>query len=125
MSAVLSTEFAQEPTAGAPAEHADAWQRLHDERQFRLEQLAALESEEAASPRHEGVRRALSIAATTALGEIEAALARMAEGRYGQCVTCEQTIDAERLAVLPMASLCMACHYNEQNCQLSAGASHL
>ncbi len=98
----------------------DRWQRLEDERRFRVQQLADLEAETPASPRHESVRRMLSASACVALAEIDAALARMAEGRYGQCVTCGRQLDDERLDVLPMASLCMSCHYNEQNCRLAA-----
>ena len=60
---------------------------------------------------------ALRIAATTALFEIDAALARIADGEYGQCVSCSQPIPAARLDVLPAAPLCMPCHYNEQNCR--------
>ena len=94
------------------------WHRLHEERRFRIEQLAALDAEVPASQRHDSVKEALRIAAATALGEIEAALARAADGRYGLCVHCAQPIADERLDVLPMAALCMPCHYNEQNCQL-------
>jgi DnaK suppressor protein len=116
MSALLSSEGAAGSPADAPPGYADAWQRLQDERTFRLTQLTALEAEVPPSPRHESVQHALSIAASTALREVEAALARMAEGRYGRCVTCDRPIDTERLGVLPMAALCMSCHYNEQNC---------
>jgi DnaK suppressor protein len=122
MSALLWSEGAAGSTVDAPPEHADAWQRLQDERTFRLAQLRALEAEVPASPRHESVQRALSIAAATALRGVEDALARMAEGRYGRCVTCGRPIDTERLGVLPMTALCMSCHYNEQNCGRSGEA---
>jgi RNA polymerase-binding transcription factor DksA len=117
MSALLSNDmFPGTPTEAA--EHADARRRLQDERCFRLAQLEALEGEVPASPRHENVQRALIIAASAALHEVEAALTRLTEGRYGRCVTCHRPIDPERLAVLPMAALCMSCHFNEQNCRL-------
>jgi len=110
----------REPMPGPATEHAELWQRLQNERRFRIDQLAALEAETPATPRHESVTRMLRTSATAALAEVDAALARMLEGRYGLCVCCERQIDAERLAVLPMASLCMACHYNEQNCHVAA-----
>jgi RNA polymerase-binding transcription factor DksA len=99
-------------------QHFERWRRLQDERRFRVEQLAALDSELPASPRHVSVHKALRMAATTTLRETEAALARMDEGRYGLCVRCSQPLPDSRLDVLPMAALCMGCHYNEQNCRL-------
>ena len=99
--------------------HADRWCRLRDERRFRVEQIAALEAERAAGQRPENVTLALSMAATTALRQIDAALDRMAEGRYGRCVSCAQAIPDDRLDVLPMTPLCMACHYNAQNCAVA------
>lgn len=100
-----------------PEVHVQRWRRLHEERQFRLEQISDLERELADDPRHDSVRRALRIAASAALNEVEAALDRMARGSYGTCVTCAQPIPASRLDVLPMAALCMPCHFNEQNCR--------
>jgi RNA polymerase-binding transcription factor DksA len=120
MTQLLSNET--NPTAEAPVRGLEArWLRLHEERLFRLEQLAALDAEPPLSERHEDVRRALRIAAGSALDEIDAALQRIAEGRYGVCVHCEQVIAAERLDVLPATPLCMGCHYNEQNCRLATG----
>jgi RNA polymerase-binding transcription factor DksA len=108
------------PTPSDSAEHADHRQRLQELRRFRVEQLATLDAEAPASPRHDSVRRALQIGAAAALTEIDAALTRMDEGWYGQCVSCEGEIEAERLDILPMAPLCMTCHYNRQNCQVAA-----
>ena len=93
--------------------------RLQEERRFRVEQLAALGAETPASERHENVARLLCVSATVALAEIDAALRRMEDGCYGLCVSCGGQISAERLTVLPMAPLCMNCHYNEQNCRLA------
>lgn len=89
-------------------------QLLHA-RTFRLEQLAA--SDQRAVPQ-EGVQRALHMAATTALAEIDAALDRMERGVYGRCLTCARPIPEDRLDALPMAPQCMPCHYNEENCRL-------
>ncbi len=98
----------------------ERWRRLQDERGFRLQQLADLAAETSASEHHESMNRLLRVAAEVALAEIEAALARIEEGCYGLCVRCGGRIAAERLSVLPMAPLCMNCHYNEQNCRLAA-----
>lgn len=43
------------------------------------------------------------------LREIEMAQARIANGVYGQCVTCGAVIGPERLKVQPAASRCMSC----------------
>lgn len=106
--------------AGLAAQHFERWRRLHDERRFRLEQLAVLEAEPPSGRRHESVNQALRMAAAAILREIDAALARMDEGRYGLCVSCSQPLPAGRLDVLPMVALCMPCHYNDQNCRLGA-----
>lgn len=101
--------------------YATNWRRLQEERRFRLAQLAELDADQPATARVESVHNLLRASAAAALGEIEAALARMKHGTYGRCVTCSEPLDDERLSVLPMASLCMCCHYNEQNCRVAAG----
>ena len=99
-------------------QHFERWRRLHDERRFRLEQLAALDQEPPSSHRHTSVNTALRIAAATTLREVDAALTRMDEGHYGLCVTCSRPLPDDRLDAVPMAPLCMSCHYNEQNCRI-------
>ncbi len=44
-----------------------------------------------------------------AMGEIDAALARIGEGSYGTCVACGAPIPFERLEVLPAADRCVSC----------------
>lgn len=41
--------------------------------------------------------------------DIEHALGRITDGTYGFCVECKQMIDTDRLAILPTATLCLAC----------------
>lgn len=41
--------------------------------------------------------------------EIEAALRRMQEGRYGECAACGTAIGRQRLLALPEAVLCLVC----------------
>ncbi|HJV96165.1 MAG TPA: TraR/DksA C4-type zinc finger protein, partial [Albitalea sp.] len=43
------------------------------------------------------------------LEQIVAAQQRMAEGSYGECEDCGETIDIRRLLVLPAARCCAAC----------------
>lgn len=43
------------------------------------------------------------------LAEVEAALARIADGTYGTCIDCGVEIPAARLAVNPAARRCIAC----------------
>ncbi|HSN91583.1 MAG TPA: TraR/DksA family transcriptional regulator [Anaeromyxobacteraceae bacterium] len=52
-------------------------------------------------PLSEGVRRELA--------EIEAALGRIAEGRYGRCQSCGGPMGLQRLRAIPEARYCMAC----------------
>lgn len=97
------------------------WHRLQDERKFRVEQLAALAAQPSCVPRHESVNQALRSGATTTLREVNDALARMGQGRYGLCVTCSQPLTDVRLDTLPWTPLCTSCHFNEQNCSLADG----
>jgi RNA polymerase-binding transcription factor DksA len=43
------------------------------------------------------------------LGELDAAVARLDAGSYGQCESCGRPIAAERLLVRPAATRCIAC----------------
>jgi RNA polymerase-binding protein DksA len=52
---------------------------------------------------------ALDEHARLALGEINAALARIVEGTFGTCERCGEVIPEERLIASPRARLCIAC----------------
>ncbi|HEY1325395.1 MAG TPA: TraR/DksA C4-type zinc finger protein [Steroidobacteraceae bacterium] len=43
------------------------------------------------------------------LAEVEAALARLADGTYGECMDCGLPIPAPRLTAYPTARRCVAC----------------
>jgi DnaK suppressor protein len=43
------------------------------------------------------------------LAEVDDALIRVAEGRYGVCGVCGRQIAAERLEAIPWAATCVAC----------------
>ena len=47
--------------------------------------------------------------AVTRLGEVDAALARVAAGTYGTCTTCGRPIPPERLDARPAAATCVGC----------------
>ena len=51
----------------------------------------------------------LSAQARAAVEQIDAALAKIKAGTYGQCENCGTTIPEERLEALPYAALCVKC----------------
>jgi RNA polymerase-binding protein DksA len=48
------------------------------------------------------------------LRQIEAALARIQQGRYGVCVKCSKKIPTARLESIPYAVLCIDCQKGEE-----------
>lgn len=85
---------------------------LEEQREFRLEQLAELHQPAAVGPlgsTDPEIFRSLTSGAREALREIQAALWRMDEGRYGWCVSCGSAVEIERLEILPQTARCMAC----------------
>ena len=66
--------------------------------------------EEGASEAFELEKRlALEKRLMVTLAEVEHALRKFEQGTYGQCDTCGQTVETERLEVLPQANLCLNC----------------
>ncbi|NIO69369.1 MAG: TraR/DksA family transcriptional regulator [Anaerolineae bacterium] len=59
------------------------------------------------------------------LEKLEAALQRIEEGTYGVCEACGQAIEPERLAALPIATLCIACAHQGAQPQLSTAIERL
>jgi DnaK suppressor protein len=43
------------------------------------------------------------------LSEIDAALKRISEGTFGQCLNCEQEINLKRLQAIPWVRYCITC----------------
>lgn len=95
---------------------------LEEQRDFRLEQLAELSepvsmgavseidpTDDAAENTRREVAECLVAGARRALADIEAGLARMADGRFGACATCRAGIPVERLEIIPQAALCVTC----------------
>ncbi len=53
--------------------------------------------------------QALRAVAQAHLAQIDAALARLADGSYGTCVVCGRPIGAARLEARPAAATCLTC----------------
>lgn len=51
----------------------------------------------------------LGNAALTEIAQIESALDRVADGTYGDCVTCGEAIPPARLEAVPHAAQCIKC----------------
>ena len=51
---------------------------------------------------------------TRAIEEVEAALARIDEGKYGICLECEEPISPQRLMAINTAILCIDCRREEE-----------
>ena len=49
------------------------------------------------------------------LEQVEDALARLDEGRYGLCENCGQQIPPGRLEILPYATLCVSCQSQQES----------
>lgn len=58
--------------------------------------------------------QSLSNHARRLLTQIDDALRRMDAGTYGRCGSCHEYIEAERLEVLPYATMCMDCKRREE-----------
>ncbi|CAN5313420.1 TraR/DksA family transcriptional regulator [soil metagenome] len=64
-------------------------------------QAAASQGEELASQ--------LAVLESRELAQIDAALVRLKQGKYGECAGCECKIPVGRLTALPYSTLCIAC----------------
>jgi DnaK suppressor protein len=101
------------PTVGpAPAIRSE----LVQQRRLPLQQLEELrmnaaEAQATADEPRLQVTPVLTLAAESALSEIDAALQRLEEGSYGICERCAVPIPWQRLEVLPMTRLCTHCQY--------------
>jgi DnaK suppressor protein len=71
-----------------------------------------LEQDHDDAPQREAEREfdlAMSDLELQELGDVSEALRRMADGRYGLCADCEDSIPFDRLKVEPWALRCVAC----------------
>lgn len=65
--------------------------------------------EQASSRENDEVLERLDHNGREEIAKIEAALARIAAGTYGVCVTCGGTIPPQRLEALPYTMVCLGC----------------
>ncbi|MER5438182.1 TraR/DksA C4-type zinc finger protein [Streptomyces sp. NPDC002790] len=101
----------------SPKDLAALRDNLHEQRRFREDQLrqinAAASRVGRPSLRHSAARaevqETLAACARMVLADVEAALDRLAEGRYGRCHRCRHTIDRDRLRIVPQARYCTLC----------------
>ncbi|MEV7035886.1 TraR/DksA C4-type zinc finger protein [Streptomyces sp. NPDC093272] len=91
---------------------------LHEQRQFRQEQLQQLSATATtradASPDRGDTSRtevcvSLAASAVMVLSDVEAALTRMDQDTYGTCQLCRGTVALERLMIVPQARYCARC----------------
>jgi len=109
----------QESTAELlAAQRADTLQRLTElEREFAgiLESSGAAGTDDEHDPEGATIAferqhaAALLSQARQRLAQIDAAMLRLAEGRYGTCEDCGRPIGAARLAARPVAATCIDC----------------
>jgi DnaK suppressor protein len=52
------------------------------------------------------------------LQQVDEALSRIAERRYGVCISCEDVMNLKRLQAVPWASLCISCQEKQELGQL-------
>ncbi|WP_280853838.1 TraR/DksA C4-type zinc finger protein [Streptomyces sp. SAI-041] len=93
-------------------------ENLHEQRLFRqeqLHQLSAAATSRADTPNARPtasqleVRDKLTASARLVLTDVEAALQRMDQGRYGTCHLCRGPIARELLMIVPQARYCARC----------------
>lgn len=85
---------------------------LEEQRTFRIEQLAQLTQTGPGIGVDSAVAEvlaSLAAGARSALSDVEAALCRMDEGRFGRCTRCAGAIERERLEILPQLAQCLSC----------------
>lgn len=60
---------------------------------------------------------------SNSLRNVRAALDRIAEGKYGTCLECEEEISHKRLQAVPWATLCIACQEQADRTSRRSSAS--
>ena len=95
------------------------WYRreLEQQRRLRLDQLIdlAYDALAAADDAQSEVTATMMRATRAALADVDAALFRLAIGRFGDCQRCGRAIPADRLQAIPMTSLCLRCQLSKES----------
>lgn len=66
-------------------------------------------AEQATETENDGVLDEIHHEAKVELSLVKGALKRITEGLYGNCVTCDDAINPERLLALPYTTTCIKC----------------
>jgi len=74
--------------------------------------LSADFAEQVTQRENDDVLGAISHSARAELQQVEAALRRLASGRYSTCAVCGEDIEPERLAAVPYTDRCRSCAEN-------------
>jgi RNA polymerase-binding transcription factor DksA len=114
---VVNQQIIDDGTRLSPEDLAVLRDDLLEQRAFREEQLRQITTVPTRaddrlrrrSAAQTEVRVQLAASARMVLADVEAALDRMAEGRYGSCHLCRRPIARERLAIVPQARYCARC----------------
>ncbi|MEU0804262.1 TraR/DksA C4-type zinc finger protein [Streptomyces sp. NPDC005970] len=104
------------PAHLSPEDLAALRENLREQRLFRQEQLRQIATApHAADPRlcrsaaQAEVQGKLAASACMVLADVDAALQRIAEGRYGSCHLCRRSVERELLMIVPQARYCARC----------------
>jgi RNA polymerase-binding protein DksA len=90
-------------------EEAATESRSQFEQNIRIFESLADDSSADATGHDRQLARISADRAQEALDDIESALERLAEGRYGICAACGGAIPFERLEAVPQARFCISC----------------
>ena len=97
------------------AEYEDAVAQNH---QLRMVEIGDAAGDDQADSGSKTAERDAALALLRTLadrrGQAEHALARLAEGTYGNCEGCAKPIPTERLTIFPSATTCVACKSNRE-----------
>ena len=66
-------------------------------------------AEQATEAEADEVLEGLESSALMEISQINAALARIEEGSYGECATCGEPVGEKRLEAIPHAAQCISC----------------
>jgi RNA polymerase-binding protein DksA len=66
-------------------------------------------AEQATQMENQQVLEALDVEAQSLVAQIDGALKRIDEGRYGICIKCGEPIAENRVETIPYVSLCITC----------------
>ena len=104
----------------SPQDIAGRRKALEDRRAYLIDQIDTMAADLQATPEQDWQDRAVDLADdevletltgtdTAELRAIAAALGRIEAGTFGRCVRCGETIESERLDLLPHTPFCAEC----------------